>query len=142
MGAIDRETLEEAALSYFAELQSIADQPRDIPADYFDQELSFQIEMTRGEIDRLDHVLISKQFGPSAEQSARTMLVAIGGDFDSVDVDAQRSAMDYAVRAERQQMRYVLHSLREPGPRYWPAAGLMDTEISSFRLPQLRVRSR
>jgi len=36
----------------------------------------------------------------------------------------------------------LIEANRNSGIFVWPAAGLMDTEISSFRLPQLRVRSR
>lgn len=120
MGAVDRGKLEEAAASYFAELQAIADQPRDIPADYFDQELDFQITETQQELAKLDGVLTSRQFGPSAEQSARRMVQAIGADFDHLDPKAQRVAMEYAVRAERQQMQYLLQGLIKPASRFAP----------------------
>lgn len=118
MGAVNREKLEEASASYFAELQAQVDQPRDIPDDYFDQELDFQITETRQELSKLDGVLTSRKFGPAAERSARRMTQAIGTDFDLLDPDAQRAAMEYAVRAERQQMRYLLHGLQTPANRF------------------------
>lgn len=117
MGALDRERLEEAAATYFAELQAVVDQPRDIPADYFDQELDFQITETRQELAKLDGALTSRDFS-LAEQSARRMMQAIGVNFELLDPDAQRIAMEYAVRAERQQMRYLLHGLQTPASMF------------------------
>ncbi len=149
MGAVDREKLEAAAAAYFAELQAIADQPREIPADYFDQELDFQITETRQELSKLDGVLMSRQFGSPAELSARRMTHSIGIDFDTLDPTAQRSAMEYATRAERQQMRYFLHGLTQPAARFDVddvifalAAGAADFSPSGFiaRSPPRLVR--
>jgi integrase len=131
MGAVDREKLEEAAATYFAELQAIADQPRDIPADYFEQELDFQTTETQQELAKLDGALTSRQFGLAAEQSARRMTQAIGTDFDLLDPEAQRMAKEYAVRAERQQMRHLLQSLTQPATRF-----IADDELFAPTAPR------
>ena len=130
MGAFSREKLEEAAISYFAELREIADQSRDIPVDYFDQELSFQTTETRQELAKLDGALLSRQFSPAAEQSARRMMQAIGTDYELLDPLSQRTAMEYAVRAERQQMRYLLHGLQTPVSLF-----VSDDAVISHRRP-------
>jgi len=49
-GVLDRDRLEEAANAYFAQLVREVDQPRNLPADDFDNALAIQIEHTEAEL--------------------------------------------------------------------------------------------
>ena len=118
MGVLDRDTLEEAANAYFAELVREVDQPRDFPADNYADALAFQIEHTETELERQQDNLIAQTYSDEEQGAARAMLKPMGVDFDQLDGAGQLAAMNHVVRARRQQMRYLLHSLRTPASRF------------------------
>lgn len=62
-GVLDRDRLEEAANAYFAQLVREVDQPRDFPADDYDNALAVQIEQSENEIERYDGHLTAHSYG-------------------------------------------------------------------------------
>ena len=129
MAALDRGALDKAANLYFSELRKAVDQPRDLPDDYFDQELDFQISETKAALGKFEGLLLSRKFD-GVEPSARQMLQAVGVSFDDIAPDLRANALAYAIRAERQQMLYLLHSLTQPAAPFVP-----DDEIFLRSLP-------
>jgi len=120
MASLDRNTLEEAANAYFAKLLREADQPRELPAENFEVELAFQIEQTQLELGFQEARLKSHDYSSGDRIAARTMLKPVGVDFDKLDPDAEVAALSHAVLAARQQMMFLLHSLRSPASRFVP----------------------
>lgn len=129
-GVLDRDRLEEAANAYFARLVKEVDQPRDLATDDFDNALARQIEQTEIEIERQDGHLTAHSYTDGDRSAARAMLKPMGVDFDDLAPDGQLVALSHVVRAKRQQMRYLLHSLQTPASRFAP-----DDELFSNRLP-------
>lgn len=119
-GVLDRDRLEEAANAYFAQLVREVDQPRDFPADDYDNALAYQIEQTEGEIERQDSNLTVHSYTDGDRDAARAMLKPMGVDFDDLEPDGQLAALNHVLRAKRQQMRYLLHSLQSPASRFTP----------------------
>lgn len=120
MGALDRDRLEEAANAYFAQLLREVDQPRHLPAEDYDNALAFQIEQAETELERQDEHLTAHAYLEGDRNAARAILRPMGVDFDQLDQDGQLAAMSHVVRAKRQQMRYLLHSLQNPASRFVP----------------------
>lgn len=128
-GVLDRDRLEEAANAYFAQLVREVDQPRDFPADDYDNTLAYQIEQTEGEIERQDSNLTVHSYTDGDRDAARAMLKPMGVDFDDLGPDGQLAALNHVLRAKRQQMRYLLHSLQTPASRFDP-----DDQLFASRL--------
>jgi hypothetical protein len=128
MGALDRNRLEEAANAYFAQLVREVDRPRDLPVDDYDNALALQIEQTESEIESQDHHLTVHTYTDGDRIAARAMLKPMGVDFDELEADGQLAALNHVVRAKRQQMRYLLHSLQTPVSRF-----TADDELFSRR---------
>ena len=126
---LDRDTLEEAANAYFAQLVREVDQPRDLPADDYDNALAVQIEQSENEIERYDGHLTAHSYTNGDRHAARAMLKPMGVDFDDLGPDGQLAALNHVVRTKRQQMRYLLHSLQTPASRFKP-----DDELFASRL--------
>ena len=110
---LDRDTLEEAANAYFAQLVGEI-LPPELPDAGFDEALDYQIELTEGELGKCHARMVSSQFTDGDRKAARAMLKPMGVDFDDLGPDGQVAALCHVVRAKRQQMRYLLHSLQTP----------------------------
>jgi integrase len=130
-GVLDQDTLEQAANAYFAELMLEVDQPRDFPPDDFDNALAFQIEQATDEISRRDGNLTAHSYTDGDRNAARAMLKPMGVDFDDLGQDGQLAALSHVVRAKRQQMRYLLHSLQTPASRFSPDDELFASRLSA-----------
>ena len=135
MASLDRPALEQAANTYLAELLREIDQPRELPADDFDAALAYQIEETQNEMKRQHDRLVVHGYTEGDRRSAKAMLEAIGVDFDQLDMGDQTAALNCAVRAERQQMRYLLHSLQTPANRYTPDDDIFSTYGNALQGP-------
>ena len=120
MGPLGQIRLEEAANAYFAQLVREVDQPGNLPDGDFANALASQIEQTEAELERQWEVLIGHDYSDGDEDAARAMLKPMGIDFDGLDPDGQLAAKNYVVRAKRQQMRYLLHSLQTPASQFVP----------------------
>ena len=155
-GLLDREGLEEAANAYFAQLVREVDQPRDLPADDYENALAIQIEATEDELARQDDTLTAHTYSEGEKNAARAMLKPMGVDFDGLDPEGQHAALNVVVRARRQQMRYALHALQSPANRFMPdddlfgqrpvAVSIMETLPPATRtarviLPELTLES-
>ncbi|MCY1670182.1 hypothetical protein OVA07_04060 [Novosphingobium sp. SL115] len=127
-GMLDRDTLEEAANAYFAQLVREVDQPRDLPADDYDNALAVQIEQSENEIERYDGHLRAHSYTDGDRNAARAMLKPMGVDFDELGPDGQLAALSHVVRAKRQQMRYLLHGLQTPASQF-----IADDELFGSR---------
>jgi len=119
-GELDREGLEEAANAYFAQLVREVDQPRDFPAEDYENTLASQIEATEGELARQDDALTAHAYSEGDKIAARAMLKPMVVDFDLLGAGEQHAALNHVVRARRQQMRYALHALQTPANRFMP----------------------
>lgn len=136
-GMLDRDALEEAANAYFAQLVREVDQPRDLPSNDYDNALAFQIERAEEEIERQNDHLTAHSYSDGDRNAARAMLRPMGVDFDELVPDGQLAALNHVVRAKRQQMRFLLHSLQTPASRF-----TSDDELFASRLaPAVRMEA-
>jgi integrase len=115
MTAPTRTDLERAANAYFQELLKELSHPNDPSGIAYDEDEQHENnkELTRSEIERLDRVIRLRQFTPY-EKEARALVSGIGLDFDQIGAHLQSIANQLVARAERQQMRYFLHTLDAP----------------------------
>ncbi|MCB2074967.1 MAG: tyrosine-type recombinase/integrase [Novosphingobium sp.] len=139
MASLDRGVLEKAANEFLARLMQDVDQPRELPDDSFEAELTFQAEETGDELERQHHRLVAHNYSGSDREAARTMLKAMKVDFDELAPGDQLAAMNHAVRARRQQMLYYLHSLQTPAKRFVPDDDLFKDQPAL--VPQSRTES-
>jgi hypothetical protein len=115
MTSLNRTDLERAANTYFRELlnqQSGAYRPEGIVYDEDDQH-QHNLEETKVRIAQLDRTIQLKEYAPY-DDAARSLIQQLGVDFDKVDAHLQLIARQLVVRAQRQQMRYFLHTLETP----------------------------
>ncbi len=131
-GTLNRDKLEEAANFYFAGLVREVDQPRDLPNGNYGNALAFQIEQTEREIERHDDHLTAHSYSDGDREAARAMLKPLGVDFDELAAEGQLAALNLVSRAKRQQMRYLLHSLRNPANRFSPDDNLFAPRQVSY----------
>lgn len=134
-GALDQNKLEEAANAYFKRLMREVDQPRDLPDDDYDNALAFQIEHTEAEMERQHNLLVSRKYMDAERNDTRAMLKPMGVDFDTLSADGQLAAMDHMVRARKQQMVYMLHSLQNPASRFVPDDELFLQRATAAEVP-------
>ncbi len=116
----NRGELEKAANAYFERLIAEVDQPRNFADGTYEDEISFQIEQSRAYIEQKDDNLREHKYGEGTCSAAHQMLSAVGLDFGALDASAQLTASNYAERAERQRMRYFLHSIERPIEAFVP----------------------
>lgn len=115
--AMDQPTrgdLEAAAKAYFDRLVAEIDVPRDINLEEHTGELAFNIEETRKRITELEDVLRLNQFDAGTAVGAGQMLSAIKSSLGDLSTHSKVTALQLSVKAERQQMRYLEHSLSAP----------------------------
>lgn len=134
---LDRDALEEAANAYFVQLVREVDLPRDLPSNDYDNALAFQIEQAEEEISRHNDHLTAHSYSDGDRNAARTMLRPMGVDFDELEPDGQLAALNHVVRAKRQQMRFLLHSLQTPASRF----ATDDELFSSSLAPAVRMEA-
>lgn len=109
-----RKDLEAAAKIFFDRLVAEVDVPRQIDLEEVSGEMAFNIEQTRHRISELEDALRLNQFDAGAAVRADQMLSAIKTSLDQLDGQARIMALQLSVKAERQQMRYLDHSLSTP----------------------------
>lgn len=136
MGTLDRSKLEEAANAYFAQLMREVDRPRDLPADEFDSALGLQIELTQAEVERRTDQLTAHAYNEGDREVARAMLKPMSVNFDDLGAEGQLAVLSHMVRAKRQQMIYMLHSLQTPASRFTPDDELFVRHHSSTMVSQ------
>ena len=120
MATLDRDLLEKAANAYLAGLMREVDQPRDFPHEGFEAALAYQVEETGNVLDQQDAHLRAHDYSDGDRNAARAMLSPMGVEFDDLGPDGQLAALNHVVRAKRQQMRYLMHSLQSPSSRFVP----------------------
>lgn len=113
-----RQDIEQAAALFFARLQAAVDQPRELPAEAYDDAVSFNIEETRVRIRDLDNQLRSNAFSDQVEANVSAMLEAFGLAIGELDIHLATLARQLAAKAEREQMRYFEHQLLRPERRF------------------------
>ena len=128
MATLDRHTLEQAANAYFARLVRDVDHPRELPDEDYDAALAFQIEASESEVERQTDKLTAQSYTDADREAARAMLTQIGVKFDNLDRHNQFNALNHAVRAMRQQMRFLLHGLQTPASRFVPDDDMFGPE--------------
>jgi integrase len=115
-----REHLEAAARSFFDGLAQDIDHPRGFPHDGFRQAVAYNVHLSEERITDLDRQLVSNDFDGEADKLAGEMLTSISADLTELDPATSLLARQLAVRAAREQMRYMIHALTRPAQRFVP----------------------
>lgn len=115
-----RDDIETAAARYFAVLRDEVDQPRGWSRDELDDALTFNLEETQNRLAELGEQLLTNDFDHGVDLKAREMLAPLSASLDALSIQLRTFALQLAARAERQQMRYFDHVLRDPTARYTP----------------------
>lgn len=111
-----REDLEAAASAYFDELIADVDQPRQSGPDKLD--IEYQRVMTEQVIGEQEAKLAAHDYDEGTSRLAQAMVERLGLAWQTLPPDLQLLANSFIVRAQRQQMRYFLHSLNTPWQRF------------------------
>lgn len=115
-----RDDIETAAARYFAMLRDEVDQPRGWTSDELDHALRFNLDETQNRIAELSEQLLTNDFDDGVGAKARQMLSPLSVSLDALSSQLRTFALQLAARAERQQMLYFGHVLRDPVARYTP----------------------
>lgn len=113
-----RNDLEEAAISFFANMAEEIDQPRKFDRLHFDEEVNTNLELTRSRVHELDRQLISGDFDGRVHHRAREMAGSIDSDFTTMPLTERHFALKLSARAEREQLRFLEHQLTDPAKQY------------------------
>ena len=140
MKDVSRSDLEGAARQFFGKLREEVDQPRDLPADNYDQELDFQLSSSRDLIGELDDQLRSNRYSPGVQWTANELVRLVGATLPELTEQLRLVAMQLAARAEREQMEYLTHQLTNPASVFAPSdqlflPGTFTPPPSAFHSP-------
>ncbi len=142
MKTVSRSDLEGAARQFFERLRDEVDQPRDFPADNYDQELDFQLASTRDRIGQLDDQLRSNRYPAGVRWTANELVRQLGVTLPELTEQLRLVAVQLAARAEREQMVYLTHQLTRPATVFVPAdqlflPGTTTSSPPAFHTPQV-----
>jgi integrase len=112
--------LNSAAQAFFRMLMKVVNQPRGFDPDHFDEEVAISIEASRSRQDELDDQLRNNEFDAKVEYSAGRLARKAGGAWNDLDAASKLYALQLAARAEREQMRYLVHALTTPHLTFEP----------------------
>jgi len=113
--------LDAAAAAFFRKLIAEADVRRDFDKGHFDDDVALNVEQSRARIDELDDQFRANGFDGRVEHAARRIARKAGGTLDQLDPATKRYALELAANAEREQMRFVVQALVNPGKSFTPA---------------------
>ena len=109
-----RKHVELAASLFFNRLVGIVDSPRDFLPENIDDEISFNIGESRRRISEIDEQLVLNKFDWMIEDNTRELLSEVQLKLGQLDSNLAMLALQLAAKAEREQMRYLIHQLSEP----------------------------
>ena len=109
-----RKDVEFAANLFFNRLKEAVDVPRDFLSLNLDDEIGFNIVESRRRIAQIDEQLLVNTFDGMVAENARQLLSEIQLGLSELDKTLTMLAMQLAAKAEREQMRYLIHQLSEP----------------------------
>lgn len=133
MAAPTRADLETAAQAFFRKLMFESDVPRHFDDDHFDDDVVFNVEMSCGRIDALDDQFRSNVFDERVEYAADRIARKAGGVLNQLDDASRLYALQLAAKAEREQMRFLVHALTNPGAQF-TANGFEAVATETFKI--------
>ena len=132
--------LDDAAAAFFRKLLSDADQPRDFDDEHFDEEVALNVEHSQARLEALDDQLRANSFDPKVEGSAALIAKKAGGSLALLDATSRLYALKLAARAEREQMRFMIHALTTPSERFEPASEFTSRASLPAKAPTPETR--
>jgi integrase len=116
----DRAMLERAAVTFFDQLKAEIDQPRGFDDHHFDEDVAYNIEMSRARILGLDGQLVSNVFDRQVAIAAGRLADIAGGSIADLASPERLFAQQLAARAEREKLELLLHMLTHPAKPFAP----------------------
>jgi hypothetical protein len=102
-----RADLETSAQNFFQMLAEDIDQPRNFPADNFDEHLDWNLEETANRIRELDDQLKANDFDGTVQRRASEILETAGGIWEDRTDRETLFALQLSARAEREQLELL-----------------------------------
>ena len=130
--------LKQSASAFFAMLVRDANQPRGFDPEHFDEEVSMNVEASRSRQADLDDQLRDNMFDDKVTYAAGRIARRAGGALDALTPASRLYALQLAAAAEREQMRFLVHSLTTPHLSFEPVFGL-DVNVSIERATASRA---
>ena len=115
-----RADLEHAARAFFDELVRDMDRPRQFPHDGFRESVAYNVHLSEESIIDIDRQLIGNEFDVAADRLADRLLAALNVSVADLDPASVQVARQLAVRAAREQSRYLIHMLTTPARPFVP----------------------
>jgi integrase len=140
-----RSDLERAAASFFDSLATEVERREGFELDNLAAEVDFNLTESHRRIAELDVQLTANTFDGHVAAAAKNILREAGGTEGSDDAGLAIVAQRLAARAEREQLRLLIHSLTTPSKRYKHDDALFDvatkpeTEAADLRIEPLRA---
>ena len=106
--------VERAAHLYFSSLKSAVDVPRSFALDNLDGEIAYNVEECLRRIVVIDQQLLTNTFDGMVSANAHSLIAEIKVTMDQLGSNLVMLAQQLAAKAEREQMRYLIHQLSEP----------------------------
>ena len=145
MSAPSRSDLVRAARQFFDQLVEELDRPHNFPEDDWDNQIAFQVELSRERIGQLDRQLVTKVFDPKIQIRTASVVEEMGCELEALVKADQNHAMQLIARAERERLELLIHQLLEPAREFkvkdelflshGPAAAVPSSAMSQGVMP-------